>query len=184
MNKTILFFFLITVYSTSIAQNTYDSTSHKITMPQGSKWNIVTEGQSFDFSVKVLPAPTEKVTYSMSAPEGMGMKIDASTGRFIWATNDQMVTPDQEEEFYYIVFKAETENWKDSTFAELILLNRSDIVVPKQNKTNTTSSGLQKIIFPVKPGWNVLHEGDTLQFKVQASFTNNQNGKAKFYMEE
>ncbi|MDH5380478.1 MAG: hypothetical protein OEW75_06490, partial [Cyclobacteriaceae bacterium] len=92
--------------------------------------------------------------------------------------------PDQEEEFYYIVFKAETENWKDSTFAELILLNRSDIVVPKQNKTNTTSSGLQKIIFPVKPGWNVLHEGDTLQFKVQASFTNNQNGKAKFYMEE
>ncbi|MDH5396643.1 MAG: hypothetical protein OEX02_00745 [Cyclobacteriaceae bacterium] len=155
------------------------SDSLKIFLPEEELWNVKDEGQEFSFTLRTSDS---SAVFDMMAPSGYGMQLD-SFGNFTWRTDKNLVMDDDGQKQFYIQFFAKNNLQSDTVFVELVVKNviqESPPLEVEQIQINKVT----EIRLPRKPGWNLIREGDSVQFKISAETTMDNLEGIKFYFEE
>lgn len=179
MGKLLTGIFLIFFVGYSFGQNQ----EVKITLPLGDDWNVKTEGDIFEFRVSIN---TDSTKLDMIAPKGMDMSLD-STGVFRWHTQPDMISDEDDELYYYLLFVAERGLDRDSAYVELTVKNRPRIqtapeIIPEPEKIEIPV--LEEIILPKVNSFSLLHEGDTVVFQLEARMSSGPAENITYRLEE
>lgn len=149
----------------------------KITLPADQNWNTVSEGDSISVDIRVN-RPDSLLKFSMQAPQGLGMELDEA-GHFDWTPSMDLVSESERVNVYHVMFKVTDGIQRDSVYAEFSIMNKVEKVIPQ-----TQMPKISDLEFPLRGNWKLLHEGDTLTFKLSAKTNNGLQHGIKYQLEE
>ena len=171
-----------------IAAFSQASEDYKIILPEKDSWDEVEEGGKFQFELSVQPQ-LDSVKFEMIAPQGYAMSL-SEEGLFEWQTTDGLVTEEEEEMFFYVQFRAIKDSLLDSIFVELVVLDKTTQMTATMSNDEESpvlkkkKYPLERLVIPKKPGWNLVREGDSINFKIKTVNTQGEEVKVRYYLEE
>lgn len=172
----ILLICLTTIKGFSQADSTVVD-SLKLSLPADPSFKTGTEEDDYSFSLKANRHDSV-LQFSMQAPPEAGMNLN-SNGRFSWTPAKNLVSASEREKMYPVLFRVTDGVMKDSAYVEFTVKDKPEPVIPQ--------SQMPKIVdleFPLRGNWKVLHEGDSLQFKLNAKTSDGQQHGIKYQLEE
>ncbi len=136
-----------------------DSLRLSLILPEGEKWKVINQGSEFSFRLRTNKQ-TDSAVFSVS-PLRSGMKLDSS-GVFNWRPQPVVFENNRQEKSYPLAFTVTDGRSSDRKEVELKVFR-----IVREQARPQQAPRISGIELPVQAGWNLLKEGDTLQFYVR-----------------
>jgi hypothetical protein len=102
----------------------------QLTFPPQPNWNVVPEGSTIRFDLKVLSTPADSLKFSLGADKQDGMTLD-STGRFSWTPGYDLADRIQTTKTYPTTFEVRNQRGQTNSHVvdfKVVHVNRPPIV--------------------------------------------------------
>lgn len=123
---------LVWLLFSSIIDSSYaqDSKSLQLLLPTQTNWNVVSEGSTIRFALKVTGVSQDSVIFSLGADKQEGMELD-STGHFEWTPGYNLADRIQTSKAYPVSFDVRTKQGQttsQTTEIKVIHVNRPPVI--------------------------------------------------------
>jgi hypothetical protein len=174
MYKYLLFFYLALILSAVTLAQELDSSRLEIILPDIHDWKDVTEGETLNIRISAKGGKDNNYSYSYKSGMGNLMRMDHK-GNFWWPVKYNIVeSVNSPQPVAITFFVVNNYGEKDSTEVLINIYNKEVKLLPE---------GKMVIEFGQSVGWNLLNEGDTLDFHLKARIGNAYIDDVEYYLE-
>jgi len=174
MYKYLSIFLLALICPLAMNAQEMDSLTLRLELPEGDSWKEISEGEILQIKLSARGGVDNNYTYSFSSIFEDMMRFDGS-GIFIWPVDYDLLSDRESPLDVDINFEVQNlagEN--DSVQVKIRVFNKELLPV---------HMGEMEIEFDQPLGWNLLNEGDTLDFKLNTSVNDRDLKGVSYYLE-